>query len=134
MTDLPLYRFHATILAPLTPLNTASWTRGGQKARRKQKQEWHFLVRSAVNFQGKPPRPLALVRLSLTRLSRASREPDYDNEGQGGKWLLDGLVLAGVLQDDRRDNFEGRRPEYLWRRVTTKAEQGYRIELEEVRT
>lgn len=60
----------------------------------------------------KPVTPLTRAKLTLTRVS--SREPDYDGLVSSFKSVIDGLVEAGILANDKRENVGV--PEYLWRK------------------
>lgn len=60
-----------------------------------------------------PTVPLARAKLTLTRCSSSS--PDSDGLVSGFKHVIDGLVIAGVLENDRYENIE--MPTYLWRKV-----------------
>ena len=93
----------------LTPMNTADgpnrWTR------RRARKKWETWVWGLVSSARKTPAaPLERAHVTITRHS--SREPDYDALVQGGKFLLDGLVKAGVLLDDRPAVIG--QPEYHW--------------------
>ena len=85
-------------IAGLPPMNTADglsrWTR------RKIRLEWESRVVAAVLMELKrwPAKPLDRAEVTITRCS--ANQPDYDGLVQGGKFLLDGLVKAGVLADD----------------------------------
>ena len=54
--------------------------------------------------------------MEITRFS--SREPDFDALAQGGKFLLDGLVKCGVLEDDRPSVIG--QPSYVWSKASPK--------------
>ncbi len=45
--------------------------------------------------------PLKKAKLTLTRFS--SIKPDFDNRVISFKPIIDGLVLAGVIEDDNED-------------------------------
>lgn len=67
---------------------------------RKLKKDWEALVITAVlEACGRWPATLDQARVTITRCS--TREPDYDGLVQGAKFLLDGLVRAGVIRDDK---------------------------------
>jgi hypothetical protein len=66
-------------------------------AKKRDKDLWHQLVGAA--FAGrKPPRPLACADLILMRHSVAP--PDRDNLMASWKYVIDGLVVCGVLAGD----------------------------------
>jgi hypothetical protein len=50
----------------------------------------------------RPPLPLKRAHLTLTRCS--SSEPDFDGLVSGFKHVIDGLVEAGVLENDKPSN------------------------------
>jgi hypothetical protein len=60
-----------------------------------------------------PEKPLDRAMVTITRCSMA--EPDYDNLVQGGKFLLDGLIRAGVIKDDAPSVIG--RPDYQWEKA-----------------
>lgn len=99
----------------LPPMNTSD-SRGSHWSHSKLKRTWGNRVWAAVRLAypgtGKPPKPLERAHVTIVRCSQS--EPDYDNLVQGGKFLLDGLVLAGVLKDDKPSVIG--RPDYLWER------------------
>lgn len=94
----------------LPPMNTADRTHHWSAYR--LKRAWEGKVCAAVLHElGRwPERPLDRARVTITRCS--TREPDFENLTQGGKFLLDGLVKAGVIVDDSPGVIG--RPEYLW--------------------
>lgn len=57
-----------------------------------------------------PSQPLDRARVTIVR--RSTREPDFDGLVHGGKFLLDGLVLAGVIVDDKPSVIG--QPVYRW--------------------
>jgi hypothetical protein len=67
----------------------------------KEATRWQHLVWAAVSNK-RPIAPLQRVRLTLTRFS--SVEPDYDGLTRGFKSIVDGLVKAGVLANDKLSN------------------------------
>jgi len=72
----------------------------------------------------KPLKPLPKVRLRFTRFS--SRQPDFDNLVNSFKAVQDGLVVSGILQNDKPENIET--PEYIWQKACHKKGQ-IRIEV-----
>ena len=62
----------------------------------KEKQKWEWLVRAAV--KKKPKKPLKKARVQITYFFPDRRRRDPDN--YSGKFLLDGLTRAGLIQDD----------------------------------
>jgi len=76
---------------------------------------WMVSVCNMVKYLGKigvplPESPLKKARLTLTRHSSVS--PDPDGLVSGFKAIVDGLVLAGVLENDRFSNIG--MPDYRW--------------------
>ncbi len=94
-------------LEGLPPMNSADghhW-----RVRRRMRMTWEEMV--AAHCVGKKPaQPLSKARVAITRFS--SREPDFENKAQGGKFLIDGLVKCGVLEDDKPSVIG--QPEYPW--------------------
>lgn len=58
----------------------------------------------------RPPKPLLKAHLTLTRFSNV--RPDPDGLTSGFKHVVDGLVLANVLANDKFENIGF--PVYLW--------------------
>ena len=68
-----------------------------------EKQKWAWLIRQALGRTDiKRPRENAVVRIKYYFKDRRRRDPD----NYSGKFLLDGLVDAGVLADDSFNNIE----------------------------
>ena len=69
-----------------------------------KKQEWHWMIKTALRMVEKPKMPYqkALVEITYYFKKRGRRDPDNFS----GKMLLDPLVREGVLQDDSFDNVE----------------------------
>jgi len=105
----------------LPALNTGA-TRRGRFAQAAEAKRWTALVGGHVMRLGRPKRPLQRSCVRLVRHS--SRQPDYDNMVISAKPIVDGLVRAGVLADDRPANFVGGHPEYVWEK-TKRAEKGF---------
>lgn len=59
-----------------------------------------------------PPQPFKHARLTLTRYS--SSRPDYDGLVSSFKHCIDGLIEAGVIENDTPENIGV--PEYRWRK------------------
>jgi Holliday junction resolvase RusA-like endonuclease len=68
----------------------------------KEKRHWSWLVRAGA--EGIPAKPIkkAVVEITYTFPDRRRRDPD----NYSGKFLLDGLVAAGVIADDSFNNIE----------------------------
>lgn len=101
------------VIPGLPPINTADGP--NRWARFRLKKAWESKVAQAVVHElgGWPKEPLVRARVAITRCS--TREPDFDGLTQGGKFLLDGLVKAGVLVDDSPRVIG--RPDYHWERA-----------------
>lgn len=61
----------------------------------------------------KPQLPLKKAKLTLTRHS--SYEPDFDGLVSSFKQIIDGLVEAKILENDKRENIDV--PCYLWKKA-----------------
>ena len=61
-----------------------------------EKQTWAELI--FYNTLPRPPYPLARAKVTLHYFFKDKRRRDPDN--YSGKFILDGLVKAGILQDD----------------------------------
>jgi hypothetical protein len=57
----------------------------------------------------RPEQPLKYARVTVTRVTAASRHPDPDNLAFCSKGLVDALVSIGILEDD------GPEVERVWR-------------------
>lgn len=75
----------------------------------------------------KPPKPLKKAKLTLIRYSSVC--PDSDGLVSGFKHIIDGLVLAKVLVNDKFENIG--MPTYLWEKAPQKGGR-VRIIVEEV--
>jgi len=98
----------------LPPMNTADglhWTK-----RNKLKKEWEILVWAEILNQ-RPRLALSRAKISITRYS-SGPEPDYDNLVQGGKFLLDALVLNEIIRDDKPGVIG--KPDYRWIKTNPK--------------
>lgn len=70
-------------------------------------------VKTQVVLHGPPPAPLDKARVTLERHS--SSEPDFDGLVSGFKFILDGLVDAGVLINDKMSVIGA--PIYIWKKA-----------------
>lgn len=88
--------------------------RSSWKARYGEAKLWKARVMKAIVCSRKPlpPEPLAKAKLTLTRLS--STEPDFDGLVSSFKHVIDGLIAAGIIENDKTENIG--RPDYLWER------------------
>lgn len=68
----------------------------------RERKVWQTHVAAAVLRGGRPPKPLTRAHLVLTRFS--ATPPDFDGLVRGFKSVVDGLVVAGVLADDKLEN------------------------------
>jgi len=81
----------------------------------KEAQEWKLGVMCACMGK-KPLRPLKVANIFLTRFSRV--RPDYDNLVNSFKAVLDGLIDAGIIENDRHENIGV--PIYNWKKYCIK--------------
>ena len=104
----------------------------------RKSSHWRVIHREAEDWKmrvilcaksARPKVPLARAKLTLTRCSSSS--PDSDGLVSGFKHVIDGLVIAVVLENDKFVNIG--MPTYLWRKVP--AGKGMiRVVVEEVLT
>lgn len=67
-----------------------------------ERKKWQAYVAAQVLRNGRPPSPLRKAKLTLIRFS--SVEPDFDGLVRGMKSVVDGLVISGVLENDKLSN------------------------------
>lgn len=97
------------------PSISANGPHGHWATKAKERKLWHSLV--AYNLGRRlPPKPLEKAKLTLIRHS--SSEPDSDGLVISFKPVIDALVKAGVLVNDKRGNIG--MPEYDWRQAPPK--------------
>lgn len=104
---------HLKFNLPGLPRTTNAGNRAHWAAKTKEKNHWHELVWAKVKeakFRGKP---MEKAQLTLTRCS--SVEPDFDGLVSTFKHVIDGLVQAGVLTNDKVSVIG--QPKYNWVRV-----------------
>lgn len=104
------YRLELTLEGlpkPTNQMQRTHWTT--QKA---EKDLWVSQVRVKTVLQ-KPPKPLENARLTLTRHSAVC--PDFDGLVSSFKYVMDGLVHAGVLKDDKMKYVN--QPNYKWEKA-----------------
>lgn len=65
---------------------------------RREKQRWHWLIKSALSKAEKPKKPIEKAVVHITYYFKDKRRHDPDN--YSGKMLLDPLVREGILMDD----------------------------------
>ncbi len=124
ITQKYFYRLEINIEGLPKPTN-ASRSQGWRK-RYKEDKEWKRSVWLNV-FNKLPWAPLDVAKLTLTRFS--SSEPDYDGLVSSFKVIIDALVEAGVLANDKRQNIGV--PTYLWEKAP-KERGKIKIEVESV--
>lgn len=88
----------------INALGRAHWAIKSAEARK-----WIRLMGDAIGIDG-PDKPLSKAKLTLTRVS--SKAPDSDGLVSSFKHVIDGLVRAGVLVDDKFENIG--MPDYRW--------------------
>lgn len=108
------------------PKLTNQLSRGVWQKRMGHTNLWKRKVWAAV-WHLKPPEPLAHAALTLIRCS--SREPDFDGLVSGFKPVIDGLVEAGILANDKSSNIG--QPKYEWVKTSPKLGK-IKIKVEEV--
>lgn len=84
----------------------------------KQKIAWYEVVRLATLRQI-PKVPFEAGCIRYIRCC-GNMEPDYDNLVSGFKWITDGLIRAGLFEDDTQRHLE---IEYLWASATPKSKR-----------
>lgn len=88
------------IIKDIPPSNNKYIGTGSMKKNmqyQEEKRMWEWLVRAAVG-KLKPDKPLKNVIVALTYYFPTKHRRDPDN--YSGKFLLDGLVKAKVIEDD----------------------------------
>jgi hypothetical protein len=73
-------------------------------------KKWKDLVIIAARSKGLPDEPLKKAKLTLTRFS--AREPDFDGLVSSFKHVIDGLIDAAVIADDKQSVIG--QPTYNW--------------------
>lgn len=71
-------------------------------AYRDEKEKWEWLVLSAIKKRPRKPYKRAIVKIEYFFGDKRRRDPD----NYSGKFLLDGLTKAGILEDDSFKNVE----------------------------
>lgn len=102
--------FSLSGLPKRTNNNHSTW-----KARMAEARKWKGAVYVAVGAPLRPLKPLQLCRLTLIRHS--SVEPDFDGLCSSFKHVIDGLIHAQVIANDKTSNFVDGRPEYIWKKA-----------------
>lgn len=65
-------------------------------AYRKEKERWHWIIKSAI--RDRPPKPYEKAVIHITYYFPDNRRRDPDN--YSGKMILDPLVREGIIADD----------------------------------
>lgn len=104
-------------------LRASSW-----RVRNAFAKKWKDLVQ-LYTFRHLPNSPLIKAKVTLTRCS--SRESDFDGLVSSFKHVLDGLVEARILEDDKQSNIG--QPTYLHEKAKQR-EGKIRIKVEEICT
>lgn len=93
----------------------------------KEKNHWHGLVRWHLRHN-LPKAPFKKAKLTLTRYSM--RAPDYDGLVGSFKYVVDGLVKAGVIVDDKTSVIGDSK--YNWVK-SKKIDQRIEVEIEPIK-
>lgn len=114
--------YRITLRIPGLPETTNQATRGKLRHRLRAKREWKRLVWLLLREQGGPRVPaVPLKRAHVTCIRHSSFEPDHDGIVSSFKHIIDGLVEAGVLENDKKINIGI--PVYDWQPAPPK--QGF---------
>lgn len=107
-----MYRLEFTL--PGLPAMTNPKSRGSRhwRAAWEESRRWRSMTAQIARTR-RPPRALSRAKLTLVRGSAVA--PDSDGLVSGFKPIIDGLVDARVLVNDRYDNIG--MPQYLWERA-----------------
>jgi Holliday junction resolvase RusA-like endonuclease len=92
-----------------------------------ESKKWHGLVKIYLRHNV-PKAPFKKAKLILTRYSM--REPDYDGLVGSFKYVVDGLVKAGVIVDDKFSVIG--KSEYKWEKCK-KIDQRIEVSIENVK-
>jgi hypothetical protein len=88
--------------------------KGSWKSSWAESRKWHRLIAEALILNKvQLNEPLTKAHLRLTRHS--SVEPDFDGLVSSFKHVIDGLVRAGILTNDKISNIG--QPEYFWQKA-----------------
>lgn len=96
------------------PLRTNN-SRANWRAKHGEAQKWKARVMKALVCSSRvlPAEPWQKARLTLTRCS--SVEPDFDGLVSSFKHVIDGLIVSGIIENDKMSNIGI--PEYRWEKV-----------------
>lgn len=103
-------------LAGLPKTTNASRRHGHWGALLSESRKWKRAVWAAVQNAGKPAQPMLSASIELIRHS--STQPDFDNLVISFKWILDGLIDAGVIVSDKPSVIG--QPVYQWEKAAPK--------------
>lgn len=93
------------IIIPGIPPNLNKWRSMHHHEEAKQKKEWEEVVWLETLAQNiKPSKPIKKAKVTYTFFFANNRRHDPTNAYGCVKWLEDGLVYAGVLEDDSFDH------------------------------
>lgn len=92
----------AYIISDIPPSNNQFIGRNKRWQYQDAKKHWADLISLAC--RPKPPEPLKKCRVHLHYMFPDKRRRDPDN--YSGKFILDGLVKAGILEDDNFTNIQ----------------------------
>ena len=92
----------AYIISDIPPSNNQFIGRNKRWQYQDAKKHWAYLISLAC--RPKPPEPLKKCRVHLHYMFPDKRRRDPDN--YSGKFILDGLVKAGILEDDNFTNIQ----------------------------
>lgn len=90
------------IINEIPPSNNRFIGRRNSWEYREEKERWAELI--ILKCRPKPEKPLENVTVRLTYFFRTKGRRDPDN--YSGKFILDGLVKAGIIKDDSFDVIE----------------------------
>lgn len=95
------------IINDIPPSNNKFMGRGTRYVQsiqyQEEKQKWEWLIKAAIG-KNKPKIALERATIAITYYFKDRRRRDPDN--YSGKFLLDGLVRCGVIEDDSFSNID----------------------------
>ena len=107
--------FRLSLILTGLPKTTNAGGRLHWAVKAKEAKSWRNLVAMAT-LGAKPPHPLKSATLALTRYS--TREPDFDGLVSSFKHIIDGLVDAGIIADDKPSVIG--QPAFYWHKAAPK--------------
>lgn len=114
MSELP-YKLEFTLQG--LPASTNSMGRKHWAVKAKEAKNWKTRVAWIVRQIGAPKKPLKKAHVTLIR--KSSQCPDADGLVSSFKHVIDGLIAAKVIENDKMDNIG--MPTYSWE----KGQPGY---------